>query len=281
MRLFERVLLPVGGAALVLGVVFFVVYIVLPQRTVEAPVIPSEPGGEQDLANIVVAQPVSGEEIGFPLVIAGQARVFENTLSYRVLDDAGTVLAEGNILADAQGAGQFGSFALSINYLTPTTSSGVVEVFSLFAKDGTQENGVTIPVVFPKDEETENVSVYFIDRASAQTSDCSVTHAVTRRIVNTPAIAHATLQELFAGPLSSESQTLETMIPSSAKLRSVIIEDGVATVTFVQGSFSGVAGSCTVGAIRAQIEQTLLQFSSVTSVVLLEEGTPANEILQP
>lgn len=285
MRSFEKFLIPAGGAAILVLVIFSIFFFVLPQNTAQAPVVPVGDSGvpvEESLQNIIVAEPVAGDIVGFPLTIVGQARVFEAVFHYRIIDDVGVVLAEGYAMADAPDIGEFGSFTVSVNYDEPTVPSGVVEVFSYSAKDGSEQDMVRIPVVFSPDVSAEEVSVYFVPRnASENGGDCTDVTEVTRRVPDTVAVAHAALGELLEGVDASGSEELISLIPTQAKVRSIGIEDGVATVTFVKDSFLGVAGSCMVTGIRAQIEATLKQFSSVTSVIILEEGKDADEILQP
>ncbi len=131
-----------------------------------------------------------------------------------------------------------------------------------------------------EDVSAKDIALYFVSNNS-MSQNCSEVVKVSRRVPNTLAIAHTALTELLRGVDAAESETLTTLIPSSAALRSIGIEDGVATVTFVKDSFLGVAGSCRVIGIRSQIEATLKQFSSVSSVIILEEGKPAEETLQP
>ncbi len=285
MHSFERLFIPAGGAAILGAVILAIFFFVLPQNTAQAPVVPIGDSGvpvEELLQNIIVAEPVAKNIVDFPLAIVGQARVFEAVFHYRVIDDAGVVLAEGHAMTDAPDVGQFGSFAVSVNYDEPTVDRGVVEVFSLSAKDGSEQDMVRIPVVFSADASARAVSVYFVPRnASENGGDCTDVTEVTRRVPDTVAVAHAALGELLEGVDASEGEEFVSLIPRQAKVRSIGIEDGVATVTFVQDSFLGVAGSCMVAGIRAQIEATLLQFSSVTSVLILEEGKSVDEILQP
>ncbi|HPP18950.1 MAG TPA: GerMN domain-containing protein, partial [Candidatus Dojkabacteria bacterium] len=58
------------------------------------------------------------------------------------------------------------------------------------------------------------------------------------------------------------------------------IEDGVARVDFSKELEEGVAGSCKVESIRAQIEETLKQFDNIDSVIISVEGK-VEGILQP
>lgn len=285
MHSFERLFIPAGGAAILVAVILAIFFFVLPQNTAQAPVVPIGDSGvpvEESLQNIIIAEPVAGDVVGLPIIIVGQARVFEAVFHYRIIDDAGIVLAEGHAMTDAPDVGQFGSFTLSVNYDEPTVPGGVVELFSYSAKDGSEQDMVRIPVVFSADVLAEEVSVYFVPRDAFENGgDCTDVTEVTRRVPDTVAVAHAALGELLEGVDASEGEEFVSLIPPQAKVRSIGIEDGVATVTFVKDSFLGSAGSCMVTGIRAQIEATLMQFSSVISVIILEEGKAADEILQP
>lgn len=281
MRNLEKILFPTGGFALLFLVVIAGVYFLFPLQS-QAPVVPVEDDGApvvEELRNIVVAEPQSGDIVGFPLEIVGQARVFENVFQYRVKDDAGVVLADGHAMADALDVGQYGSFSLFVHYDVPTMTTGVVEVFSYSARDGSEQDMVTIPVTFSDEVEAREIFVYFVPRE--QGNDCSVVIPVTRRVSITPAIANAALVQLLQGVDSTEDEALASLIPPQARVRSLVLDQGVATVTFVEDSFLGVAGSCMVAGIRAQIEASLTQFSSITSVVIVEEGKTPEETLQP
>lgn len=285
MRSFEKFFIPAGGVALLVLVAFAIFFFVLPQNTAQAPVIPVGDSGvpvEETLQNIIVAEPVAGDVVGFPLTIIGQARVFEAVFQYRVIDDMGVVLAEGHAMADASDVGEFGSFAVSVHYDKPTVARGVVEVFSLSAKDGSEQDMVRIPVVFAPNVATQEISVFFPSHASLDyVGDCSFVQEVSRRVPAGVAVAQMAMNELLKGVLPFEDRELFSLIPSTASVRSLFIEEGVATITFTHGSFEGIAGSCAVINIRTQIEATLKQFSSVTSVIILEEGKTADEVLQP
>ncbi len=229
--------------------------------------------------NIVVYEPDPSDEVGVPLVITGKARVFENQFAYRLTDAAGTVLVLGTATADAPDIGEFGEFTVSASYDEPATDTGTLEVFQYSAKDGTEVDKVTIAVNFA-DTETMTVEAFFTTATTA--SDCKAVSAVTRRVPVTQAVARAALEELLKGPSTDEADSgLGTNIPSGTTLRSVSIENGVATVEFSEGLDSMVSGSCNVSVIRSQIEETLKQFTSVTSVVILVEGKDVDEVLQP
>lgn len=99
-------------------------------------------------ANIMVTSPKDTEEIGRPVTITGRARVFENTISYRIKDEDGFLLVSGSTTYESEDVGEFGDFTITTNYLEPKGKTGTVEVYNASAKDGTDENLVSVPVSF-------------------------------------------------------------------------------------------------------------------------------------
>jgi len=74
---------------------------------------------------------------------------------------------------------------------------------------------------------------------------------------------------------------MDTLIPEQTQLVSLVVSKGVATATFSPQLDQAVGGSCRVSMIRSQIENTLKQFPSVKSVVIISEGKTAETTLQP
>ncbi len=115
-----------------------------------------------------------------------------------------------------------------------------------------------------------------------------------RNIPRTPQIGAATLDQLLWGPPPGSG--LSTAIPTPAevlsfpgrgpdwgarvRLRNLVIRDGVATADFSRELRAYGGGSARVGAIRQQIERTLLQFPSVREVRIAIEGQTEG-VLEP
>jgi len=97
--------------------------------------------------NIEVLSPRAGDKVGSEFVVKGNARTFESNVAIRLYDSTGAVLLETFTLANAPDAGQFGPFEKMINTQT-NTDTGTLEVFQYSAKDGTQIDKVTIPLIF-------------------------------------------------------------------------------------------------------------------------------------
>lgn len=100
-------------------------------------------------SNIEVLSPRGGDNVKSGFVVKGNARTFESNVTIRLSDSDGNVLIETNTLANAPDAGQFGPFEKMINFQS-NSDTGTLEVFQYSAKDGSQIDKVTIPVLFDK-----------------------------------------------------------------------------------------------------------------------------------
>lgn len=100
------------------------------------------------------------------------------------------------------------------------------------------------------------------------------------RVVPTPAVATAAIEELLAGPNTLESEIgMVSGVPPGTELRSIVIADGVATIDFsneFEASGLGTAGE--IGLV-AQVVFTLTQFPTVDSVNITIEGEERDAIL--
>lgn len=94
---------------------------------------------------IVVTDPCPRETVTSPMTIAGEANVFEATVSLRIRDDAGTVLAEGFTTATC-GTGCWGDFEGSLEFSVDDVQHAYIEVFESSAEDGSDLHLVSFPV---------------------------------------------------------------------------------------------------------------------------------------
>lgn len=144
------------------------------------------------------------------------------------------------------------------------------------------------PVPVPPGDEVEQgelitVQAYFSSTSfDSNVEHCDVVYPVPRTVVETPALPKAALEEVMRGVTATEmEQGYFSSLPPEGELESLIISQGVATVTFSEDFKNGLAGSCRVAAVRAQIEQTLKQFNDITTVHIRITGVPDEEVLQP
>lgn len=97
--------------------------------------------------NIEVLSPRTGDNIKSGFRVEGNARTFESNVRIRLTTDDGTVLIDTNTTANAPDVGQFGPFEKTLVFSTDA-KTGTLEVFQNSAKDGSEIDKVTIPVVF-------------------------------------------------------------------------------------------------------------------------------------
>lgn len=246
---------------------------------------PPKPTPDPINGNITVSSPQEGDYVnanGF--TITGTARTFENNVAYRVKDLAtNQVIAQGFTTATGE-MGKFSPYTINVK---PKQASGVqyptralIEVYENSAKDGTEINKVQRLVrIGIGADEPNAVEVFFTNSKKGSADHCDRVFTVPRTIPQTQALATIALQRLLAGPTSEERvQGYSTQIPSGTKLNKVTVAGGIARADF-SSELNTAAGACRVTAIRAQIERTLKQFSTVKSVIITVNGK--GDALQP
>ena len=230
-------------------------------------------------SNIAVRYPQDGSIVGLPLKIQGEGREFESVVRYRVKTEKGIILADGSMQADATDVGRFGQFFVSLPLDLTSIIKATVETFANSPKDGAEIDKVTNNVTI--DPTLRSLEVYFSNTQSDPKAECEKVVPAIRSIAKVEKIGTASLEELLKGP-NDEEKTLgfATLIPTNAKLQTFTIEGTVGRPDFTAELDKDVAGSCRVLAIRAQIEKTILQFSTIESVIISIEGR-TEDILQP
>jgi hypothetical protein len=94
---------------------------------------------------ITLTSPTVNATLQSPVIITGDASVFEATLQWRITDTGGRVIAEG-ITTASQGAPGRGTFSVTATYTVSTETVAFVEVYSRSAKDGNIDELVRVPV---------------------------------------------------------------------------------------------------------------------------------------
>jgi len=250
---------------------------------------PTEPCGKvvipEDKEKIKVLAPQPNIEISSPLEVSGEARgawFFEASFPVRVEDDDGNVLARHYVTALTDWMTEdLVPFSGIIEFGTTTAERG----FVVFEKDN--PSGLVeyveekkIPVIF--NNGMMEIKVFFgNNKTDPEAIHCERVYAVSRILEKTEAMGMAALEELLKGPTEVETdQGFFTSINEGVEINSLVVEDGVAKVDFNDRLGYQVGGSCLVTAIRAQIEATLKQFSSVEEVVISIVGE-MDDVLQP
>jgi spore germination protein GerM len=127
----------------------------------------------------------------------------------------------------------------------------------------------------------QRIRVFFSNSTLDPAHTCASVFPVSRNVRGIRKLKTAALAELLKGPSSEEiGKGYFTSIPSNAKLLSLRKENNVVYADFDEALDRGVAGSCRVSAIRAQISETLKQFPGVEAAVISIDGR-RDDILQP
>lgn len=280
-----KLLLWVIGITALLGIVF-IIYNRPIRMTPEQPQInePQNPPGLPNIpqTNISVDSPRSNDTIISPILVRGQARVFENNVSLRVKYSDGRPILTDFTTADAPDIGQFGQFEATLFLPKLDNKNIILEVYWTSPKDGADLDVISIPLTVASLETTKVKAYFSNDRLDPEPLDCIEAFPVTREMSKTQDIARLAIIELLKGPNAQErSQGYFTSIPMFAvRLNSLDVVEGQALADFNEWLDYEVAGSCRVQAIRSQIEQTLKQFPSIKNVVISINGR-VNDILQP
>ncbi len=237
------------------------------------------------VSDVVVFSPKANNEIRSPLKIEGKARgfwFFEASFPVKILDSTGKELGRGIMQAKSDWmTTDFVPFEGEIEFQPSTTNNGLL-VLEKDNPSGLPENdkSIEIPIRFSQIE-TIKVKVYFNNNKLDPEFSCNKVFPVERIIPKTQAPAREALELLLEGPSSVDiDQGFFTNINPDVKIQSLTIENGVAKVDFDEQLEFQVGGSCRVAAIRAEITQTLKQFSTVKEVIISINGR-TEDILQP
>lgn len=267
-------------------------------------------GNAKEMADLIVLDtPKPNAELQSPVEISGQARgqwYAESSFPLRLLDGNGQELVAKPVKATGDWMTQdFVPFATTLEFAQPTTATGTL----MLLKDnpsGKPENDafLRVPVKFALPEEaTESETEKMAEVTSSGTDlpvqvvnkspqsnplasvlgstmpvqvyfgDCREVTPVTRLVPRSVAVARAALTELLKGPSATEAKSgYQSSLPANVKINHLTIVDGFAIADFSPELTRGVGGTCRIQGIRAQIEATLRQFSTVHKVLILSGG---------
>jgi len=97
-------------------------------------------------SSIKVDSPKINQVITSPVLVSGQAAVFEAQVNARIKDESGLILAETSFMTKE---GQTMSpFSTKIKFKKPSHKKGTLEVYEISAKDGAEIHKISIPVIF-------------------------------------------------------------------------------------------------------------------------------------
>lgn len=259
----------------------------------------SEAGGDKavaDEAALIIESPSIDAVLGDTFDVSGRAKPIAGaTLMLEVRDMSGGTLFRSALDVERQSDSAYVRFARTVrlSLAPPPTAPGTVELYWQpldtapstplgTGRDSQPSAGtdrVTRRVSFADD--TVRVSAFYPRRGQSE-EECQAVFPVDRRVSVRDSAYRAAIESLLAGPTEVErSAGFFTSIPSGAELVAVAADgSGTVTAEFDDDLDRGVAGSCRVGTIRAQIEATLLHFPEVKRVII-SAGGRIDEALQP
>lgn len=279
MRLLPTVLIVVLIAAVIGGYVYLMKDDqVAPTPTPSSSSVPSPTATGQP--NFIIDSPVRNATVTNPIRVTGRGMAFESTFAYRLKNASGTVLYENNHMLKGFEYPTYGTFDFKIAVPQNSTQNLTIEVFEYSARDGEIIHLVSTPVRLAN-LETTKVKAYFLSDKLDPQQTCVRAFPVERTVPKTQEVAFVALSEMLRGPTNADKNAgYTTAIPERVAINSITISNGVARVDFNYALDGGVAGSCRVSAIRAQITETLKQFSNVQQVIISREGH-TDDVLQP
>ena len=242
-------------------------------------------GRKKEENEVIIFSPQPNQLVASPLRVEGQAKgtwFFEATMPIKILDEADQELGVSYVEAlDNWMTEDFVSFSGEIRFISEKDGPGIL-VINNSNPSGLPQYGkeLRIPVRL-KQAETITVKAYFNNDRLDPEFSCNKVFAVERVISKTTTVARAALEELIKGPSAEDiAQGFFTSLPQGVIIQRLAIEKGLATADFNDALEFQVGGSCRVAAIRAQITQTLKQFSNIQEVIVSINGR-SEDILQP
>lgn len=233
---------------------------------------------------IKVSSPQPNQAVKYGSIVEGKAVgnwFFEASFPIKLVVDGQTITTT---VAEAKSdwmTNNFVDFTATLFYPTTTKDRKADLILERDNPSGLPENdkSLRIPVVLTG--EAEAVYVFW----GTQGKECNevVASPVIRfkHLGDYQTTARLVLEELLKGPTEAEKNSgYFTSINPDVKIQKFSIEDGVAKVDFDKQLEFQMGGSCRVSAIRAQITQTLKQFSEIKDVIISIDGR-TEDILQP
>lgn len=248
--------------------------------------MPTTACGEQKQPDeVIVVRPQPNQLINSPLAVEGRARgtwFFEASFPIELIDNQGKILGQSYVQAQSDWMTEnFVAFKGEINYQAVATTTGKLVLKNDNPSGLPQyDKRIEMPVLISPSQ-TITVKAFFSNNNLDPEISCNKVFPAERFVPKTLAPAKAALEELLKGPSEKESgQGFYTSINSGVKIQELTIVNGTAKVDFDETMEKGMGGSCRVSAIRAQITETLKQFSTVKEVVISVNGR-TEDILQP
>ncbi len=221
-----------------------------------------------------------GTQLSNPFTFYGTTTAFENSISWRLLDENGVQISIGYTIVNSPDIGIPGPFKVKAFFDTvPATKTGTLQIYEASAKDGETRHVAEAQVSFPT--ETQITTVFFGNTEKViEGEECESVYPVERMTVIGDA-AEISIHELLKGPNLLESNSgYYTSLPENIPDPEISYKDDGTHFDFTEALEYQVGGSCRVGHIRKQIQETFKEATTDESVTISIDGR-IDDILQP
>lgn len=243
-------------------------------------------------SDVIVTSPLSNETISSPLTVQGRTQLASGVIFFVIKDVTEQVMATSSVAVLDTGL-NWNPYTATIEFPQPISQGGWLEVYTLQSQEEGLRDVVRLPVAFEQFK-SPTVKVYFQNtEGDPNFTDCSVVYPVEREVTITDQtnlssqLVDAALTNLLAGPTEADKNNgfISQLPVEGIRIQKIEVTQDPAGKSTVRVDFNqtlqrGVAGSCRVIGIRAQITETIKQFPGVDEVVISIDGK-TEEILQP
>lgn len=206
-----------------------------------------------------------------PVLVRGDARTFENSVSLRIRDASGALIHE-TFTTSVGEMGQHNPYEASLWITRDPGATITVEAFEYSANDGSVRSLTRRTV--PYAVERVPIALFF------PVGDCTKLVKFSRTVPKSVAMARLLLEALLAGPTPDEARRgASGVFPKGSAIRSVALRGDELHVDFNE-RLRNVGGSCAAQAIRDTVTRTLLQLPNVKRVRISAQGS-VEQALQP
>jgi Immunoglobulin-like domain of bacterial spore germination/Sporulation and spore germination len=221
-----------------------------------------------------------GTTLTNPFTFNGTTTAFENTINWRLSDENGIQISEGYANVYSSDIGIPGPFEVKTFFnMVPATKVGVLEVFELSARDGSEIHKATANITFPEGSQT--IKVYFANVTKTPEGDeCEAVYPV-ERMVTAGDKAEIAIYELLKGPNIMEiNADYYSSLPEDIPNPEIFYKKDGVHLDFSDALEYQVAGSCRIQSIYKQIEETVKEATGEEEITISINGR-TEDILQP
>lgn len=231
------------------------------------------------LGTLRLDEPNPGATIGLGgFRISGIARLPDSTsrIHYRLVYDSTVSIARGStppVVVDSLSPTTFSADVIPVRF---GGGGLLLEVFTFEPKSRREILKTRIPVILPDPEPSDSTTTtyaYFSHRRLGSYNDCRLVYPVAREVsTDIRSLARSAIYFLLKGPTPEEEEEgFFNRMPRNMMLDDISIDRGIARLDFSH-HLTNRRRACQAQGIRAQIEQTMIQFDSVEAVVIQVNG---------